>query len=141
MPPSSSAKRLMRNPLNFQIVRFLLVGVMNTAFSYSTYCLLLFVGFSYVVSYTASFVLGLLFSFVTQGRLVFGNGDKRLFPRYVACWCLVFGANLLLISVFVRAGVTAYVAGALALVPSVALGYLLQRFIVFGAVRPKAPQP
>ena len=121
----------MRIILNTRLMKFVVVGVLNTAFSFSIYSLLLYLGLGYFSAYCISVILGLLFSFKTHGRFVFNNPDRRLLPRYAACWVAVFIANLSMIALLVHIGINAYWSGAVALAPSIAFSYLLQRFLVF----------
>lgn len=126
----------MRKILSFQFVRFLLVGGLNTSFSYAVYAALLFMGLNYVMANLGSLVLGILFSFHSQGRLVFGNRDGQLIFRFAAVWCLIFLINILLISILIHAGLSAYWAGALAMVPITVISYFVQKFLVFGTSHP-----
>ena len=126
----------MRNLLTLEFVRFLLVGVLNTAFSYGVYASLLYVGLPYVVANLGALLLGIAFSFRTQGRLVFGNSSGRLLQRFAACWGAIWLVNVLLIALLVRAGLSAYAAGAVALVPSTVFSYFVQKILVFGGSRP-----
>lgn len=121
-----------RGILNIQFVRFLLVGIVNTGFSYSVYALLLFLTWPYALANLGAALLGILFSFGTQGRLVFGNRDLRLIGRFAACWLVIYGFNVALIASFIHFGLDAYVAGALALAPVVLASFLVQKFLVFG---------
>jgi len=114
-----------------QFFRFLLVGGMNTGFSYGLYALFLWLGMHFVVANGFAFVISLLFSFRTQGTLVFSNRDTRLLPRFVAVWVVIFLFNIALIGGFMRLGLTSYVAGAVALLPVILLSYMLQKFVVF----------
>jgi putative flippase GtrA len=123
----------MRRLAGRQFVRFVLVGVLNTAFGYGVYAAMLYLGFSYPIASLTSLLLGILFSFQTQGRLVFGDPRQRLLPRFALAWAVIYALNLGLIASFVRFGLDAYTAGALALVPTVVLSYLVQKFIVFRA--------
>ncbi len=123
----------MRNVLSFQFIRFLLVGGLNTSFSYAVYAALLFMGLNYVMANLGALLLGILFSFRTQGRLVFGNQDGRLIYRFAAVWGLIFLFNILLISVLMDAGLNAYWAGAIAMAPITVISYFVQKFLVFGA--------
>lgn len=123
----------MRGVLDAQFVRFLLVGALNTAFSYSVYAALLLAGLNYALANFGALLLGILFSFRTQGRLVFGNRDNRLLLRFAAAWTGVFCVHTLLIALLIRAGLNAYVAGLTALVPVTVMSYVIQRFFVFRA--------
>ena len=121
----------LRRLLDRQGVRFLAVGMLNTGFSYSVYAFFVWLGLSYVLANLLSLLAGIMFSFRTQGKLVFGNGDVRLFGKYVVVWLLIFLVNISCIRAALSLGANAYLAGALALLPTVALSYVLQKFVVF----------
>ena len=116
---------------DLRLLRFVIVGGVNTAFSYAVYAALLFLGLPYPAASLCALVAGILFSFKTQGTLVFRNSHNRLFPRFVAAWSLIYVANVFLIWSLRALGLDAYLAGALAIAPTTALSYLTQRFLVF----------
>lgn len=122
----------MRKVLNLQFARFILVGCLNTGFSYTIYAALLYIGLEYVAANFGALVLGILFSFRTQGRLVFRNSNGRLIYRFAGCWVLIFLLNILFIFLFMQTGLNAYWAGALALVPCTIASYFVQKVLVFG---------
>lgn len=119
--------------IRHQFIRFVLVGCINTGFSYGLYALFLWCGLNFVVSNGLAFVISLLFSFRTQGTLVFRNPDSSLLMRFVMIWSVVYVLNIAFISGLMRLGIGAYLAGAVALVPITLMSYLLQKFAVFGA--------
>jgi putative flippase GtrA len=131
VPEAAPAPLIAVPRLNRQFLRFLVVGVANTAFSYGVYAGLLYLGFDYRLANLCAFVLGLLVSFRTQGALVFRQTEGRRFPRYVLGWALMFGFNIGVIALLLRTGMNAYWAGAVALVPVTIVSYLLQRYWVF----------
>lgn len=120
-----------RDPLSRQWLRFLIVGCLNTSFSYGVYALLLWFGLTFVWANAGALLLGILFSFRTQGRLVFGSRDDRKIIRFALCWGLIWLLNISFIAGFMRMGMNAYTAGAVALVPATGLSYLVQKFFVF----------
>ena len=128
----------MRRLIGLQFVRFVLVGMLNTGFSYGVYAAFLYLGLPFALANLLALLLGIAFSFRTQGALVFGNRDPRLIVRFAACWLLIFGCNIGLIALLMRAGLDAYTAGALALLPVTLVSYFVQRLLVFGAPRPAA---
>ena len=132
----SAIKRLAGPLLRHQFLRYLIVGALNTGFSYSVYALLLWLGLVYFVANLIALLAGIVFAFQTQGRFVFGNASRGLFPKYVLLWILVYLCNIALIKLFLVGGFDAYVAGALALPPIVLLSYLLQKYLVFNNDRP-----
>ena len=117
-------------------LRFLVVGGINTGFGYGVYALLVYLGVNFAVSNLCSLVLGILFSFRTQGTLVFKNSKSGLFLRYVAMWTVLYLSNTLMIGSLIKLGANAYSAGALAIIPTAALSFFLQKHFVFSA----APQ-
>jgi putative flippase GtrA len=116
---------------NSRFLRFLIVGGATTAFSYVLYASLLFLGVNYLFASMAALVAGILFSFKTQGRFVFGNSDNRRLGRFVFCWVLIYAANVTFIREMMALGINGYVSGALAIPANIVLSYLVQRFIVF----------
>jgi putative flippase GtrA len=121
---------------NSRILRFLIVGGATTALSYIVYAFLLFLGLSYIFASMAALVAGILFSFKTQGRFVFGNSDNRRIGGFVLCWVLIYVVNVTFIRQMIALGMSGYVSGALAIPVNVVLSYLVQRFIVFRPTEP-----
>ena len=113
--------------------RYLVVGVLNTAFAYGVYVMALLAGTNVMLANLVSFVAGLLLGFKSQGHIVFRNTKNSLFLRYVLVWLLIYACNVGMLTLFMAMGQNAFVAGALALPFTAVLGYLLQRYLVFAA--------
>jgi len=114
-----------------QFVRFVLVGAGNTAVSYLLYAALVWVGLHYALANLLALVLGILFSFYSQSRFVFGHGNLRSLVRFILAWALIYFATVALIGQFVGLGFDAYAAGAFALPFTTVLSYFVQKLIVF----------
>jgi len=114
-----------------QFVRFVLVGAGNTVVSYLLYAALIWVGLHYALANLLALLLGIIFSFYSQSRFVFGHGNLRSLFRFVVAWALIYFANVTLIGQFVKLGLDAYTAGALALPVTTVLSYFVQKLIVF----------
>lgn len=106
--PNSSLKPKLLSLIKFQFIRFIMVGVVNTGFSYGTYALLLYLGLEYQVASLCALILGILFSFKTQGTLVFLNPSNRLFIRFFLCWMLIYLFNIFIIGKIIQFGLDAY---------------------------------
>lgn len=115
--------------------RFLLVGIVNTAFSYLVYASMLFIGFNYAISNLIALMTGLLFSFRAQSHFVFRNSNNRLLGRFIICWAGIYIVNLLLIRLGLGLGLNAYISGALSMPPIAVLAYLAQKRFVFRRVQ------
>jgi putative flippase GtrA len=115
-----------------QFIRFVLVGILNTAFGYGVYCLMIWIGVPYWWATLISNVLGVLFNFKTIGILVFENSSNRLFFRFVSCYVLAYCLNVGIIYLLTNyAGLNDYWSGLIA-TPFVALfSFFYQKLFVF----------
>ena len=132
---------LLHKGLDYQFVRFVLVGILNTGFAYLVYAVLLFVGLHYSFASLGTILLGILFSFRTQGRFVFNNTDLRRIGRFVLAWALIYFMAIGVIHQLVTLGINAYLAGALSLPLTTLASYLVQRFFVFRTASGGTEQP
>ncbi|WP_028605625.1 GtrA family protein [Ottowia thiooxydans] len=114
-----------------QILRFLMVGGLNTAFSYFVYSLALYVGLNFIWANLCAVVCGILVSFRTQGKIVFKKTGSYAFIRYIGFWFVIWILNISLIWVIKQYINDPYVAGALALGPIVIASYFIQKYWVF----------
>lgn len=112
-------------------VRFIFVGLLNTSFSYVLYALFLSLGLAYQLANLGTLLISILFSFKTQGYLVFRNSANHLLGRFILSWALIYGCVIALIGQIMTLGFNAYAAGALALPFSMVLSYLSQNYFVF----------
>lgn len=120
-----------KKTLNKQFIRFLIIGTINTAFSYSIYAFFLFLGLHYAQANLIALIFGIFFSFKTQGALVFKNSENRLFFRFLLCWLFIYSCNIGIISELLKYGFDAYISGALAIPLITIFSYFLQKYIVF----------
>lgn len=114
-----------------QLLRYILVGIFNTAFGYGAYAALLFLGLKYPIASLIALVLGIVVSFTTQGTIVFKNANAGTFVKFVLSWILIYIINVFLISIFVRLSFDPYWAGAIATAPITILSYFILKLIVF----------
>jgi len=119
-----------------QFLRYILVGIGNTIFSYGAYSLFLFLGFKFQVANLMALLLGIAFSFTTQGNVVFKNATKATFVKFVVAWFFIYLFNISIIGALVQATISPYLAGALATVPVTLVSYFILKYAVFGRVAP-----
>lgn len=125
----------MTSLFRFELLRFVAVGCVNTGFSYSLYAAFLWAGLHFAPANLLAFMLSLLFSFRMQGCWVFGHHSWRRLWRFILAWCVIYLFNIGVIALFLRTGVNAYSAGALALAPVTLLSYAVQKLFVFAGSR------
>lgn len=105
--------------------------MINTAFSYGFYASGLLLGFSYQIASFISIVLGIIFSFLMNGSIVFKGVSKASLVRYILVWAFLYLLNIYLIGWAQKFSLNLYGAGAITSIPIGFIGYLLMNFFVF----------
>jgi putative flippase GtrA len=113
-------------------IRYLLVGVGNTLLGYGAYCLSLIGGLSVPSASLVAIIFGVTISFLSQGIVVFGNVTIRAMFRFVANWIVMYVVYVGVVTALQRAGVSPYIGGLVAFVPTTVVSYFVLRDFVFG---------
>ena len=117
-----------------RVVKFLMVGALNTLFGYVMFLSALWLTGRPIISLAISSILGVLFNFCTTAKLVFGSSDLRLLARFIGVYAFVFIVNAGLLETLQRIGLAPAFA-ALILTPFMAaLSYVLLRDHVFSRI-------
>jgi len=117
--------------LKEQSMLFIMVGILNTIVGYLLYAFFLLCGLNYSFALGLATVLGVLFNFKTIGAMVFKNKNNLLIFRFITVYIITFSANLLLIGFLITRGLSAFMAGALIIIPLAAISFLLNKYFVF----------
>ncbi|CAM2191882.1 GtrA family protein [Paraburkholderia kururiensis] len=115
----------------YQLIRFLVVGGLNTVFGYSLFAVFTFIGLAYPVAIGLATIGGVLFNFQSIGRLVFDGAPRSRFWRFVGVYCVIYLVNLGGVRLLLSLGANVYVANAITLVPLSLLAFILNRRFVF----------
>jgi putative flippase GtrA len=92
----STFRNLMTSDRSFpQFVRFILVGLLNTAVGYLIFAGFVLLSIPAQVALAAAFVLGVVWNFGTHARLVFRQSGFSRLPQYIAVYCAVWALNAL----------------------------------------------
>jgi len=111
-----------------RIIRFLVVGLINTGFGLGVYWLLLYWDFSYQLATAISLIFGVVFSFKNHSSFVFKAPGR--FVRYIFVWGLIYIINITFIGLI--RGTTGDFLAALVLLPfNVIMGYSLMKYFVY----------
>jgi putative flippase GtrA len=113
------------------LIRYLLVGGLNTAFGYTVFAAVTYQGQPYPRALFVATIAGILFNFKTFGRLVFAQSDWRLLWRFVTVYGLLYVINVGCVFFLMMLIHNVYVANAIALVFIAGLGFLLNRRFVY----------
>ena len=120
---------LMRSRELRLFLRFGVVGLLNTAFGYVVFVILLTVGVWSSVALTAAALAGMAFNFQTSRHLVFrSRGDGA---RFVALYGSIIFANWVALRALRSAGVDELLGQALLSAPIAVFSFVIQRSFVF----------
>ncbi len=124
----AAARALIANPF----ARFIVAGVMNTAFGYCVFVLMLRLVEGPILALTFATILGVAFNFVSIGRMVFDQSNPRLLWRFALVYVIVYSYNAAGLTTLGRLGVPPAVGGLILLPGAVAISWTLNRRFVFG---------
>ena len=116
-----------------RFARFLVVGIINTAFGYSVFAALYLVsGGMHRMAITVATVIGVAFNYFTTGRLVFANRGLAALGPFVLGYAAVLALNIIAVDLLVDAQFSALVAQLVCLPFIVLCSYLINDRLVFG---------
>ncbi len=124
MPPLPSAAQHDRTEAG-TLLRFLAVGVVNTAVGYGIYALAVLAGTPPQLALALQFVLGALWNFQMHARLVFAVRGWGRLPAYIGAYLLIYAGNALALRLVMAQGAGALLAQLLVLPAVVAASWLL----------------
>ncbi|WP_010494530.1 GtrA family protein [Paenibacillus elgii] len=122
---------MIRKLYNNELIRFLFVGGLNTAFGYSIFALFIFVGLHYSLASLFSTIIGILFNFKSTGILVFNSKKNSLIYKFIAVYGIVYLINVSLLKILSLFITNVYFSGAIILLPLAVLSYILNKKFVF----------
>ena len=124
---------ILKKVLNFQFIRFLFVGGINTLFGYSVFAILIFFGFHYQFAILLGTILGVLFNFKTIGAFVFGHKGFNLIVllKFVFVYSLGYILNTSGVRVLLGYIDNTYYAGLIVIIPVSIVLYFLNKKLVF----------
>lgn len=117
-----------------RLIRFGVVGLLNTAFGYALYALFVYLATLPELALLGATIIGVVFNFFTTGRLVFHNSDNGLFTRFAAAYASIYVLNALALRGAIGAGLSPFAAQALLLPCCVVGTFAIMRAFVFWEV-------
>lgn len=116
---------------------FLAVGGMNTLVGYGFFVAFHLLGLSPTLSIICATVLGVVFNFLSTGRIVFASQQINPLPRFLGVYVVQCTANVLMLNALIDAGVTILLAEAIVMAVLAVATYFAMKKFVF----PRAPAP
>lgn len=115
-----------------QLIKFLLVGIINTLFGYSIFALLILLEVHYLLASLLSTIAGILFNFKTIGTIVFKNKDKGLIFKFFMVYTAVYLFNISFLRILNGLNINMYFSGGIVLIPLALISFILNKKFVFG---------
>ena len=123
-----------------QFFRFVLVGILNTAFGYGVFALTYLATGSQTISIIVANIVGMAFNYFSIGRLVFARTSGVAW-RFCATYLLILLANLGLAEALRPFQIEGLICQLLILPILVVLSYALNATFVFKRNRSQPPTP
>jgi putative flippase GtrA len=120
-----------------RLLRMLVAGALNSIFSFIVFSGALLAGMPPWLALLVGVVCGTVFNFFTTGGYVFRHMSLRVYPRFVACYLLIYAINLTLIHLISAMTGSDIVSQAIITIPIGFLSYLLMARFVFVPQRAK----
>jgi putative flippase GtrA len=113
------------------LLRFLIIGSINTAFGFAVFSLLIYCGLDYVVACLIASCIGTLFNFKTLGNIVFRQPDNKLLFRFIGAYVFLYFLGILIIKIGTNFLQNLYILGAISTLITAATAFFLHRYVVF----------
>ena len=112
--------------------RFLVSGVINTAFGYAVFAFFIFLGCGDFTAPLFAEIACVIFNFNTIGGMVFGDRSKKLFWRFCLVYLTIYIFQVSGLKIFAAFGVeNRYLSGFILIFPAALLSYTLNKKLVF----------
>lgn len=118
--------------LKKQVLRFILIGIVNTVFYYLLYASLVLLGVKYFFAVTLATIIGILFSYKAFSKVVFNaeNNDKSLI-KFVLVYMVNIALNIFIIKLYLFFDNNLYIGGFIATIIVAVFSFFLNKFYVF----------
>jgi putative flippase GtrA len=116
---------------NSVLLRFLIIGSINTAFGYAVFSAGIYSGLSYPLASLVSSCVGTLFNFKTLGNIVFRQPDNKLLFRFISAYVFLYFLGIVIIKMGTYFIANLYVLGGISTLITAATAYFLHKHVVF----------
>jgi putative flippase GtrA len=118
---------------NPKTIKFLSAGILNTLFSYFIYAVLLFIKIPYIFALFIATIAGVIFNYITYGRLVFNNnGNWLVFGKFVSAYSIIYIVNIIFLRILIsELLLNPYFGQAICIPISVLLSWFLMNYWVY----------
>lgn len=122
----------LKNLFEFQTIRFLVIGAINTAFGFTVFSAMMIAGLALWQALIGSTLAGIIFNFFTYGGVVFRQLSYTRAPRFVLAYLFILSVNAWLIEYISNNYETGKIlAAAYVVIPMAIVSYLILNNFVF----------
>jgi len=119
-----------------EVVRFLLVGMLNTAIGYLFFVIFYFFIQIKIYALLFAYLVGILVNYKTYSDLVFRIRDKRIFINFILIYIAIFIFNTLILKLFTEVlTIDVYIAQFIAICVITPILYILNKKYVFIVIK------
>lgn len=122
---------MVRTLLDNRTVRFLLVGILNSAFGFLVFSAVVWAEQGIIVALLAGNVAGLVFNFFSTGGLVFRTLALHHLPKFVTCYVSMLIINYALLEISAHLLDSQVIAQAILTLPMAGLSYAVMTLWVY----------
>ena len=115
--------------LKKEALRFGCIGVLNTVFGYLVFAICLLLGTKSWLALAITYSLGILFNFLTYGRIVFMSKLKGRFLPYVLVYCTLYAINFICLSLLKSTGISVLVSQIILIGPLAIVSFISLRIV------------
>jgi putative flippase GtrA len=110
---------------------FLAVGGLNTVVGYGFFVAFHSLGFSPTPAVICATIAGVMFNFLSTGRIVFASQRMHVLPRFIAVYVVQCTANVLMLHALIDAGLSILLAEGIVIALLAVATYVAMKKLVF----------
>jgi len=114
-----------------RFLKFMAIGVLNTANGYFLFAALLYSGLHYSLATLLANILSVFINFKTYGRIVFNSRDNGLIYRFISIYVFMYFLIIGCLKVFTLLSINLYVGNLLLTIPLAIVSFFLNSRFVF----------
>lgn len=121
--------------LSTQLLRFIIVGILNTIIGLSVIYLCIYLGFNNYLSNIIGYMVGLSISFVLSKYYVFNTQNNnqifyKQFIKFILIFIIAYSINIIVLFIALNY-MTSYTAQFIAMVAYTVINFILNKYVTF----------
>jgi len=117
--------------INNQFIKFCIVGVINTLFSYTMFALFITLRINYSISLLLATVCGILFNYRSTGKYVFNHRGNSLLFKFFILYLALYIINLINLKILNYFIQNFYISGVISVIFSAIISFFCNRKFIF----------